>query len=897
MFGREKLVSAGAGAGAVAGTEAGAVIAPKGLSDPNFGREKVPMNQNRNLMKKLQQGGNVVLFGFGFSGSGKTYTLLNGQRPANGQPQDNQVYDPSLLELFIKENKEAIKNVEFVEIYPLGIEVVDEGSGIGAATKPESKTKRIICGTQNKSYTGKDNVVKDNNFDFTGEITFENIMRKLDAIDNVRRQNLRVLATPNNPDSSRSFLQISLNLKKPDGNDSGKLIFFDMPGTENTVRIKVDFLGIETFESIIPQVQKSVSLSGDFAKPATVKSIYKLQFEFYQIVKMTFEERTDKKIALTLQPNHFTKPKTKTDRPTKKTPDNIRKQINEYYDSVEKEREKNFVYHISIFKDALISKTNLGNSLNCTVPEIEQIASITEELILFFNKRPEKTIKEFLLNSAEQDEPQTLYFLTIEIKNKIVTNFFNKLIYNSSLFNYVSEGDKKLLQPEQQKQIEENLKIKDKDTDKDKDKDKDKDTDKDKDKDFRNLEIIFRIINCKNSSKEFDMTKTIKTINFNTITILTPNSFTQFKNDTKKPDSYVTFKDNKDQPMLKYLIKLINIILMNTNEYENFISALVFVIFQYVNFIVKQGSAIVTTLEHLKFFFLSNTDNIPKYNNINRYQKASFECDTEDCKCLLEQPKEFSKETVLATTTGQTIKLQEQINQGEMIKYELLSILQGLANNETDLTKIKTDTQEGSKKYTLDLFKTKAAEQKEGGKHKSRISPSTSNETHSQSPVPKDAGQKPPGKNSLFVMFANIKIFRDDDTTDTLPIDDTKLVNSLKLLCPAELDTLEFAQSISSTTQVTKQVTNTGAIAGLPGSGEGPVGAAAAATTGGGKYKIEKFKMKNLMRTLHRHKTHKSSTLKKNKLARTHSNNPIKTKYQHYKLDNTIFKRKSKKNT
>jgi hypothetical protein len=75
-------------------------------------------------------------------------------------------------------------------------------------------------------------------------------------------------------------------------------------------------------------------------------------------------------------------------------------------------------------------------------------------------------------------------------------------------------------------------------------------------------------------------------------------------------------------------------------------------------------------------------------------------------------------------------------------------------------------------------------------------------------------------------MFTNIKIFRDDsnkadgtdknslikritlktdstveDTSSTNPEQNTKLKDNLNLLCPAEYDTLEFAQSISSTTQ------------------------------------------------------------------------------------------------
>ena len=53
--------------------------------------------------------------------------------------------------------------------------------------------------------------------------------------------------------------------------------------------------------------------------------------------------------------------------------------------------------------------------------------------------------------------------------------------------------------------------------------------------------------------------------------------------------------------------------------------------------------------------------------------------------------------------------------------------------------------------------------------------------------------------NSLFVMFTNLKIFRDDSNDST---DENYTINpKINTICDAELDTLEFADSISSTTQ------------------------------------------------------------------------------------------------
>jgi hypothetical protein len=44
-------------------------------------------------------------------------------------------------------------------------------------------------------------------------------------------------------------LQITINLKQQNGNNP-KLVFFDMPGTENTVRIKTQFLSEELFDEL-----------------------------------------------------------------------------------------------------------------------------------------------------------------------------------------------------------------------------------------------------------------------------------------------------------------------------------------------------------------------------------------------------------------------------------------------------------------------------------------------------------------------------------------------------------------------------------------------------------------------------------------------------------------------
>jgi hypothetical protein len=129
-------------------------------------------------------------------------------------------------------------------------------------------------------------------------------------------------------------------------------------------------------------------------------------------------------------------------------------------------------------------------------------------------------------------------------------------------------------------------------------------------------------------------------------------------------------------------------------------------------------------------------------------------------------------------------------------------------------------------------------------------------------------------------MFTNIKIFRDDLISDAIDNkDDPTFINSRNLLCNAELDTLEFAQSISSTTQG-------GATETAPAPSPSP-------STGGSynnsKYKLKRFNMKELT---HKQKKHNART-HKNK-SRKLSNKNIKARNNNHK-GRTLFTRRSKK--
>ena len=70
-----------------------------------------------NLFHTIDSGKNIVIFGFGFSGSGKTYTLIEGDK------KNKERQDFSLLEYFIRRDAQAI-----IDVYNRALGFVEEKS-------------------------------------------------------------------------------------------------------------------------------------------------------------------------------------------------------------------------------------------------------------------------------------------------------------------------------------------------------------------------------------------------------------------------------------------------------------------------------------------------------------------------------------------------------------------------------------------------------------------------------------------------------------------------------------------------------------------------------------------------------------------------------------------------
>jgi hypothetical protein len=821
-------------------------------------------NTPQNLMKKLSTGGSVVIFGYGFSGSGKTYSLIEGLNkgcdddkcikrqgggaslfpkksvygqqssgrttpaaraaaqaklvaaapaklvavraapaaapaavPAAAKPATTHVkYDPSLLEQFIKQNADKITSVEFKEIYPLGIndpalkavpdnlnikviqqypipqdlktfttyELIDPDTYAryfnSCADKLFEKETLI---QQDKDISKVDGVDK---YDLFKSIDLKNvkfnktagkgkaeaeaedkvlkyylISNRIRLLERHRVNKLRILATPNNDNSSRSFLQITINLEvEVDDNTQPQktpaevkkiikkpqLVFFDMPGTENTVRIKTEFMGKDIFGEISKDIKE---------KPLTET----------EITTKTYNQLKDltTKINITGDKNYVTSVQ----------------RI-----GIEKITEQQ---EIILFKYVLLQmKQFLGVGISI---QDAAIGIVGRELAMFFNGKDIDSITEtsetinYLTNanfkSIYDTFMNTFFLKTVTEKVNDIPTEFSKF-YSSTPNKYckIIYKKKTALNPNE-------------------------------------IEDIKNIFNLVLDESAYDTKFYFKLVDPNSITSVPGinkwyniNSLNEFLNKPKnKTDKEI--RADRDaikeevadiyfaNPLVKYLYLILNYIsnkvlegsfhttLADIDRSTLFYRASVFFIYKFINFIVKQGRGIVTNLEHLKFFFLSRTGQIAEFNkdpkNKEEHNNKSFVY-TDLNNALIGQ-KTYIVPTKIRSKEGKDIVIQEKVNIGEMQTYRLLSVLQELAKSNSKLEELWDDIN-----YSLDIMKASAA----GGG----------------------------ALGAIFVMFTNIKVFLDKDT-DKLDKRNDTLKPELDKLCTAEFDTLEFAESISSATR------------------------------------------------------------------------------------------------
>jgi len=183
-----------------------------------------------NAFKQVESGYSIVLFGYGLSGSGKTYTLLGDQGK------------PGLIHYGLA-NLENVQNIAIQNIFELYVgDVVTPAQGV------ENVQGKII----NLVSTLPDNLINlkppqyriEEETEFNSNIELEDIkitdINKLtDDIEQYRTKKGRIKKTPNNPKSSRSHLFIIFKITFKD--KTGYITLIDAGGRENPQNIMARF--------------------------------------------------------------------------------------------------------------------------------------------------------------------------------------------------------------------------------------------------------------------------------------------------------------------------------------------------------------------------------------------------------------------------------------------------------------------------------------------------------------------------------------------------------------------------------------------------------------------------------------------------------------------------------
>ena len=226
--------------------------------------------QNQYVKKILKEKKNVVIFGFGFSGSGKTYQLVS--------PKNNSILKQFITEIFNNQDVDVTKcKLDVTEFYPYQEEPF-EADNIDSKNfiKDDLPAKGIPIkkGADGKAMIGNKTFDKE----------FERINKE---IENYRYNTMRICPTPNNPESSRGHLIYEFSF-----GGFGKLVIIDMAGTENTVEIKKEIFKCKE----IPELNKGKTI--DAFKPDPIElHTYKnntLTKAFYEIYYKTDDLKPDK---------------------------------------------------------------------------------------------------------------------------------------------------------------------------------------------------------------------------------------------------------------------------------------------------------------------------------------------------------------------------------------------------------------------------------------------------------------------------------------------------------------------------------------------------------------------------------------------------------------------------
>ena len=223
--------AAASAATAATAVPAPAVAPPEDLKDVLYGKfysvwdSSVIGNKARyengkfnSLRKVIQSGGNVVLFGYGYSGSGKTYTLTN----EDAVNKDDWGIGPKIVNDMIAAGYTYKATVD--ELYSKDI-TFNRTSGFGFGS---TQLKDILTSSK-KTKINYDGVTAEGN-------NINDLISMFKRVKYTRLKEGRIKATINNPESSRGHLFYNIEFEASN-KEKGKLVICDMGGRENPLEM------------------------------------------------------------------------------------------------------------------------------------------------------------------------------------------------------------------------------------------------------------------------------------------------------------------------------------------------------------------------------------------------------------------------------------------------------------------------------------------------------------------------------------------------------------------------------------------------------------------------------------------------------------------------------------
>ena len=546
------------------------------------------LHDNYGLIPKALNGKYIKLFGYGFSGSGKTYTLIQGSPPNS----KNKIEDPSLLALILS----ALKKEHVTKKLEIDIDIYYPHKD-NSLTNDDTKNSIIekyhffnpyidnddsvdLYKNKNPYYEIKkkhnspvmmiNNILEEPDFD-EDKLNIA-IYKQYEILENIMKKYTYIIPTSNNPNSSRAFTIIKIKFD----NDKKEIIqFIDLPGLEKKVDMIKDYI---FSDDNVMDIKNNIVSRGDVDAPKNDSNYVKKDRE-QLLLSYTAFYRNNANFNENVKN-------------LKRLYDNDSFEIFEKKDSSKHNQrsikliftnsETNNELYTTVIANAVKEVYSLNNN-NFTINKYNQ----GKKGIFLMNNENTTLINDILQDYGNKIIYYTNYQLgiidnyvyTVEVKTSIINNFVEK---------FIAPEKKQYELEEQTKSGRKTVTLCDK-------------------SDIEELNFIFEnIFNITlNDQSDDNESKYLKF----------------FKNPTSTDKS-------ESQEYIKYkspIITAINIIFLEytnhnyvdgkrTEKRDNNKCMIFFIML--VDYILNQGQEIVTSLEHLLFEFLTHTpDGIKNYNN------------------------------------------------------------------------------------------------------------------------------------------------------------------------------------------------------------------------------------------------------------------------------------------